>query len=90
MPDIPSDGIVYETTTLNTFLDLSPNGPWDFSNLNPVDQSDIVMQPIENSSYSTTVYPNTTHIKSFMSGDQSVIQFPDLVKMGNLIMVKIA
>ncbi len=82
MPDIPSDGIVYETTTLNAFLDLSSNGPWDFSNLNPVDQSDIVMQPIENSSYSTTVYPNTTHIKSFMSGDQSVIQFPGFSENG--------
>ena len=74
--------VVYETTTLNASLSVSPNGPWDFSNLNPVDQSDIAMQPIENSSYSITEYPNTTHIKSFMSGDQSVIQFPGFTESG--------
>ncbi len=82
MPNIPSDGVIYETTTLNASLSVSPNGPWDFSNLNPVDQSDIAMQPIENSSYSITEYPNTTHIKSFMSGDQSVIQFPGFTESG--------
>ena len=82
MPNIPEDGVVYQTTTLNAAVSASPTGPWDFSALNPVDQYDVTMIPIENSSYSTSEYPNTTHVKSFLSGDQQVIQFPGFTSTG--------
>ena len=76
MPNIPADGVNYETSTLNAYLSVSTEGPWDFSNLNPVDQSVISMQSIDDSPYSSSNYPNTTHVKYGTSGDQSVIQFP--------------
>ena len=82
VPDIPSDGVNYLTTTQNATFDVSTEGPWDFSVLNPVDESSISMQPIENSQFSSTTYPNTTHVKSFMSGDQSVVQFPGFTESG--------
>ena len=82
MPNIPEDGVVYQTTTLNAAVSASPTGPWDFSALNPVDQYDVTMIPIENSSYSTSEYPNTTHVKSFLSGDQQVVQFPGFTSNG--------
>ena len=82
MPNIPEDGVVYQTTTLNAAVSASPAGPWDFSNLNPVDEYDVTMIPIENSSYSNSEYPNTTHVKSFLSGDQQVVQFPGFNSSG--------
>ena len=82
MPNMPEDGVVYQTTTLNAAVSASPTGPWDFSALNPVDQYDVTLIPIENSLYSTSQYPNTTHVKSFLSGDQTVVQFPGFTQSG--------
>ena len=82
MPNIPADGVNYETSTLNAYLSVSTEGPWDFSNLNPVDQSVISMQSIDDSPYSSSNYPNTTHVKYGTSGDQSVIQFPGFTSSG--------
>ena len=82
MPSIPEDGVVYQTTTLNAAVSAPSSGPWDFTALNPVDQYDVTIIPIENSAYSTSEYPNTTHVKSFLSGDQQVVQFPGFTSAG--------
>ena len=82
MPSIPEDGVVYQTTTLNEAISAPSSGPWDFTALNPVDQYDVTIIPIENSAYSTSEYPNTTHVKSFLSGDQQVVQFPGFTSAG--------
>ena len=82
MPSIPEDGVVYQTTTLNAAVSAPSTGPWDFTALNPVDEYDVTIIPIENSAYSTSEYPNTTHVKSFLSGDQQVIQFPGFSSTG--------
>ena len=82
MPSIPEDGVVFQTTTLNAAVSAPSNGPWDFTALNPVDQYDVTIIPIENSAYSTSEYPNTTHVKSFLSGDQQVVQFPGFTSAG--------
>ncbi len=82
MPNIPAEGVNYETSTLNAYLSVSTEGPWDFSNLNPVDQSVISMQSIDDSPYSSSNYPNTTHVKYSTSGSESVIQFPGFTSSG--------
>ena len=82
MPNIPADGVNYETTTLNAYLSISTEGPWDFSSLNPIEESVISMQTIEDSPYSSSSYPNTTHVKYGTSGSQSVIQFPGFTSSG--------
>ena len=82
MPTIPAEGVNYETVTLNAAVSVSAEGPWDFSALNPTSESVISMHPIENSQYSTSEYPNTTHVKYFMSGDQEVVQFPGFTENG--------
>ena len=63
MPNIPSEGVTYQTSYINAYLNVSSTGPWDFTNLNPVDQSEVSLQSIEDSNFSTAVYPNTTHNK---------------------------
>ena len=64
MPNIPAEGVNYETSTLNAYLSVSTEGPpWDFSNLNPVDQSVISMQSIDDSPFSSSNYPYATHVK---------------------------
>ena len=82
MPNIPEDGVVYETKTLNAAVSAPSTGPWDFSALNPVDQFEVYLIPIENSPYPTSQYPNTTHVKTFMSGNQPVVQFPGFTSTG--------
>ena len=82
MPNIPAEGVNYETSTLDAYLSVSTEGPWDFTNLNPVDQSVISMQSIDDSPYSSSNYPNTTHVKYGTSGSQSVIQFPGFTSSG--------
>ena len=46
------------------------------------DQSVISMQSIDDSPYSSSNYPNTTHVKYGTSGSQSVIQFPGFTSSG--------
>jgi len=60
----------------------APTDSWDFSEIDPVEEVEVTMIPIENSSYSSSEYPNTTHVKSFLSGDQSVVQFPGFTSSG--------
>ena len=50
MPNIPEDGVVYETKTLNSTFSIPPADSWDFSDFEPVDEYDITMLPIENTS----------------------------------------
>jgi hypothetical protein len=82
MPDIPAEGVVYETLTLNSTFGIPPSDSWDFSDFEPVDQVDVTMIPIENSQYNAAAYPNTTHVKSFLSGSQQVVQFPGFTSTG--------
>ena len=82
MPNIPEDGVVYHTKTSNWTFGIPPSDDWDFSNFELDDDVDVTMIPIENSQYSSTEYPNTTHVKSFLSGDQQVIQFPGFTSSG--------
>jgi len=82
MPDIPEDGVVYHTKTSNWTFGIPPSDSWDFSDFELDDEVDVTMIPIENSQYSSTQYPNTTHVKSFLSGDQEVIQFPGFTSSG--------
>ena len=63
-----------------TFCELTDN--WDFSGISYEAEVEVSMIPIENSSYSSSEYPNTTHVKSFLSGDQSVVQFPGFTSSG--------
>ena len=82
MPNIPEDGVVYQTKTMNSTFSIPPADSWDFSDFELVDEVDVTMIPIENSSFSSSVYPNTTHVKSFLSGDEQVIQFPGFTSSG--------
>ena len=38
MPNIPEDGVVYETKTLNSTFSIPPADSWDFSDFEPVDE----------------------------------------------------
>ena len=78
MPNIPSEGVTYQTSYINAYLNVSSTGPWDFTNLNPVDQSEVSLQSIEDSNFSTAVYPNTTHIKY----GTDLIQYPGFTTSG--------
>ena len=83
MPNIPAEGVNYETTTLDDVIFISDEGPWDFTQFNNLpDQSVISMQTIDDSPYSSSNYPNTTHVKYSTSGSQSVIQFPGFTSSG--------
>ena len=81
MPNIPDEGVNYETLTLDSYLTISTSGPWDFSSLNPVNESDIEMVPIAGTQYSGQ-YPNSTHLKTSMFGSQLVEQFPGFTDSG--------
>ena len=81
MPNIPDEGVNYETLTLDSYLTISTTGPWDFSSLNPVNESDIEMVPIADTQYSGQ-YPNSTHLKTSMFGTQLVEQFPGFTESG--------
>lgn len=80
-PNIPSEGVVYETKTLDAYLSISDQGPWDFSSFNPVDESDIEMVPISGTS-AFSQYPNATHVKTYTSGSQLVVQYPGFTETG--------
>ena len=80
MPNIPSEGVTYETVSQNAII--SVDQPWDYSSLNPIDVSNVSLQLIEDSQYSPSLYPNTTHVKYGTSGDQSVVQFPGFTETG--------
>ena len=83
MPNIPAEGVNYETRTLDDVIFISDQGPWDFTQYNNLpDQSVISMQSIDDSPYSSSNYPNTTHVKYGTSGSQSVIQFPGFTSSG--------
>ena len=78
-PTIPADGVTYDTATTNYAL-TAPFGdaPWDFSFINTNDLSQVSLEPIEGSGFSTDVYPNTTHIKY----SPDVVQYPGFSENG--------
>tara|TARA_B100001057_G_scaffold70612_1_gene64770 strand:- start:1089 stop:1340 length:252 start_codon:yes stop_codon:yes gene_type:complete len=61
MPNIPAEGVTYETVSQNSIISIDQ--PWDFSSYNPIDVSNVSMQLIEDSQYSPSLYPNATHVK---------------------------
>ena len=64
MPNIPAEGVNYETTTLDDVIVISDEGPWDFTQFNNLpDQSVISMQSIDDSPFSSSNYPYATHVK---------------------------
>jgi hypothetical protein len=82
MPNIPEEGVIYQTKTLNSTFGIPPSDSWDFSDFELNNEVDVTMIPIENSSFSSSLYPNTTHVKSFLSGDEQVVQFPGFTSSG--------
>ena len=78
MPNIPEEGVIYQTKTLNSTFGIPPSDSWDFSDFELNNEVDVTMIPIENSSFSSSLYPNTTHVKSFLSGDSRLFNFLDL------------
>ena len=82
LPSIPQEGVTYESLSMDTYYSLANDGPWDFSTVQTVSDSDVGFLPIGLSEYSPTTYPNTTHIKSYYQGSQSVIQFIGFTETG--------
>ena len=82
MPNIPAEGVNYETLTFDSYLTIPTTGPWDFSNITAqFQESDIEMIPIASTEYSGQ-YPNSTHVKTSMFGTQLVEQFPGFTESG--------
>ena len=82
MPNIPAEGVNYETLTFDSYLTIPTTGPWDFSNIAAqFQESDIEMIPIASTEYSGQ-YPNSTHVKTSMFGTQLVEQFPGFTESG--------
>ena len=82
MPNIPAEGVNYETLTFDSYLTIPTTGPWDFSNITAqFQESDIEMVPIADTEYSGQ-YPNSTHVKTSMFGSQLVVQFPGFTETG--------
>ena len=79
MPSIPEDGVTYETARTDYFLsDPDSNGPWDYSFINTSDLRYVSLQSIEDSGFSPSVYPNSTHVKYA----PDVVQFPGFDQNG--------
>ncbi len=79
MPNIPEDGVTYETARTDFFLsDPTSNGPWDYSFINISDVRYVSLQSIEDSDFSPSVYPNSTHVKYA----PDVVQFPGFTESG--------
>ena len=56
MPNIPAEGVNYETLTFDSYLTIPTTGPWDFSNITAqFQESDIEMIPVTDTEYSVNI-----------------------------------
>ena len=62
VPTIDVNGITYNVSVMNDFLEFSVDGDWDFSGIETDFDSTIEIAPVSSSSYSSD-YPNATHVK---------------------------
>ena len=72
-PSIPSQGVIYEVSVVNSLIDFSTSGDWDFSQIKTTSNSSIEFALVSDSQYSNN-YPNATHVK-YEDGQQFFLGF---------------